>query len=150
RSDLTIGVLGAGAMGRGIAQVAAAGGIHVLLMDTQPGAADAGRDFIAQMLKRAAEKGGMSESDASAATQRVKVVQSLNDFKPCHVVIEAVVENLDVKRQVFGELENIVAPDCILATNTSSLSVTTVAAKLTKPQRFAGFHFFNPVPLMRL
>src|SRR5262245_53748732 len=107
RADLTIGVLGAGAMGRGIAQVAAAGGIQLLRMDTHTVAADTARDFIAQMLKRAAEKGSISESDASAATQRVKVVQALSDFKPCHVVIEAVVENLDVKRQVFGELESI-------------------------------------------
>ena len=150
RSDLTIGVLGAGAMGRGIAQVAAAGGIHVLIMDTQTGAAESARDFVAKMLTRAAEKGSMSEVDAVAATGRIKVVHALADFKPCHVVIEAVIENLEVKRQLFSELESIVAPDCILATNTSSLSVTTIAGKLKSPQRFAGLHFFNPVPLMRL
>ena len=150
RPDLVIGVLGAGAMGRGIVQVAVAGGMQVLMMDSQPGAAEQARDFVSKMLSRAAEKGSMSENDAAAATARIKVVQALADFKPCHVVIEAVVENLDVKRQVFGELENIVAPDCILASNTSSLSVTTIAAKLKRPQRCAGFHFFNPVPLMRL
>jgi len=150
RPDLTIGVLGTGAMGRGIVQVAAAGGINVLMMDARPGAAAEARDFVGKMLSRAAEKGSMSKEDAAAATGRVKVVESLADFKPCHAIIEAVVENLDVKRQVFGELENIVAPDCILATNTSSMSVTTIAAKLKTPQRFAGFHFFNPVPLMRL
>ena len=150
RSDLTIGVLGTGAMGRGIVQVAAAGGIHVLMMDTRAGAAEEARDFITKMLTRAAEKGSMSQSDAAAATARIRIVNALADFKPCHVVIEAVAENLEVKRQVFGELENIVVPDCILATNTSSLSVTTIAAKLKTPQRFAGFHFFNPVPLMRL
>ena len=102
------------------------------------------------MLSRAAEKGSMSKEDAAAATVRIKVINALAEFKPCHAIIEAVVENLDVKRQVFGELENIVAPDCILATNTSSMSVTSIAAKLKTPQRFAGFHFFNPVPLMRL
>ena len=150
RPDLTIGVLGTGAMGRGIVQVAAAGGIQVLIMDTRAGAAGEARDFVAKMLARAAEKGSMSKDDAAAATARIKVVNALADFKPCHAVIEAVVENLEVKRQVFGELENIVAPDCILATNTSSMSVTTIAAKLKTPQRFAGFHFFNPVPLMRL
>src|SRR4051794_13123865 len=150
RPDLTIGVLGTGAMGRGIVQVAAAGGINVLMMDARPGAAAEARDFVGKMLSRAAEKGSMSKEDAAAATGRVKVVDSLADFKPCHAVIDAVVENLDVKRQVFDELENIVAPDCILATNTSSMSVTTIAAKLKTPQRFAGFHFFNPVPLMRL
>jgi 3-hydroxybutyryl-CoA dehydrogenase len=148
--DLIVGVLGAGAMGRGIAQVAAAGGMRVLLMDAQPGAAAEARDFVGKMLSRAAEKGSMSSEDASAASARIAVVSALADFKPCHVVIEAVVENLDVKRKVFGELEEIVAPECILASNTSSLSVTTIAAKLKIPQRCAGFHFFNPVPLMRL
>ncbi|MEK7230449.1 MAG: 3-hydroxyacyl-CoA dehydrogenase, partial [Pseudomonadota bacterium] len=150
RPDLTIGVLGTGAMGRGIAQVAAAGGIHVLMMDARAGAAQEARDFIGKMLQRAAEKGSMSHLDAQAALGRIKIVNALADFKPCHALIEAVAENLDVKRQVFGELEAVVASDCILATNTSSLSVTTVAARLKTPQRFAGFHFFNPVPLMRL
>jgi len=150
RSDLTLGVLGTGAMGRGIVQVAATGGMQVLMMDTRVGAAQEAREFIIKMLSRAAEKGGLSQDEAAAAGARIKIVSSLADFKPCHVVIEAVVENLDVKRQVFGELETIVAPDCILATNTSSLSVTTIAAPLKTPQRFAGFHFFNPVPLMRL
>jgi 3-hydroxybutyryl-CoA dehydrogenase len=150
RPDLTVGVLGTGAMGRGIVQVAAAGGMQVLMMDTRAGAAQEAREFVAKMLSRAAEKGSLSRDEAAAATARIKIVNVLADFKPCHVVIEAVVENLDVKRQVFGELETIVAPDCILATNTSSLSVTTIAAKLKTPQRCAGFHFFNPVPLMRL
>ena len=150
RADLVVGVLGAGAMGRGIVQVAAAGGMDVLLMDTRAGAAEEAREFVGKMLNRAAEKGSISADDAAAAVKRIKVVEALADFKPCHVVIEAVVENLDVKRQVFGELETIVSRDCILATNTSSLSVTTIAAKLRTPQRFAGFHFFNPVPLMRL
>jgi 3-hydroxybutyryl-CoA dehydrogenase len=150
RPDLTIGVLGTGAMGRGIVQVAVAGGINVLMMDTRAGAAEEARDFVAKMLQRAAEKGSITRDDAAVAVARIKIVNALADFKPCHMVIEVVVENLDVKRQVFGELEGIVAPDCILATNTSSLSVTTIAAKLKTPQRFAGFHFFNPVPLMRL
>ena len=150
RTDLTVGVIGTGAMGRGIVQVAAAGGMKVLMMDSRPGAAQEARDFIEKMLTRAAEKGGMSKDDAAAAVQRISIVASLSEFKPCHVVIEAIVENLEAKRQLFGELEDIVTPDCILATNTSSLSVTTIAAKLKTPRRFAGFHFFNPVPLMRL
>ncbi len=148
--ELIIGVLGTGAMGRGIIQLAAAGGIHVHIMDTRAGAAEEARDFIAKMLQRAADKGSMSGADAQAATGRIRIIQSLADFKTCQLVIEAIVENLDVKRQVFSELEEIVAPDCILATNTSSLSVTTIAARLKTPQRFAGFHFFNPAPLMRL
>ena len=150
RNDLTVGVIGAGAMGRGIAQVAAAGGINVLMMDARPGAAQEAREFISKMLGRAAEKGGISRQEADAATNRIRIVENLGDFKSCHLVVEAIVENLDAKRQLFAELEGIVAPDCILATNTSSLSVTTVAAKLKTPHRFAGFHFFNPVPLMKL
>ncbi|MBX9904822.1 MAG: 3-hydroxyacyl-CoA dehydrogenase [Burkholderiales bacterium] len=150
RADLCVGVIGTGAMGRGIVQVSAAGGMHVLMMDTRPGAADEARDFVAKMLLRAAEKGSMSKADADAATARIRVAQSLAEFKDCHMVVEAIVENLDAKRALFGELEGVVKPDCILATNTSSMSVTTIAAKLKTPQRFAGLHFFNPVPLMKL
>jgi len=150
RPDLTIGVIGTGAMGRGIVQVAAAGGINVIMTDTRPGAAQEAREFVVKMLARAAEKGSMSAAEADAAGKRVRIVDSLAELKPCHVVVEAIVENLEAKRQLFAELEEIVAADCILATNTSSLSVTTIAAKLKSPQRFAGFHFFNPVPLMRL
>jgi 3-hydroxybutyryl-CoA dehydrogenase len=119
-------------------------------MDTRPGAADEARDFVAKMLARAAEKGGMSKADADAATARIRVTQSLAEFRDCHMVVEAIVENLDAKRALFAELEGIVGPECILATNTSSMSVTTIAAKLKTPQRFAGLHFFNPVPLMKL
>jgi 3-hydroxybutyryl-CoA dehydrogenase len=150
RADLRIGVIGTGAMGRGIVQVAAAGGMQVLMMDTRPGAAEEARDFVAKMLARAAEKGSMTPADADAATARIKVAQSLPEFRDCHMVVEAIIENLDAKRALFAELEGIVGPECILATNTSSMSVTTIAAKLKTPQRFAGFHFFNPVPLMKL
>src|SRR3970282_1378732 len=124
RPDLTVGVLGTGAMGRGIAQVAAAGGIHVLMMDARAGAAQEAHDFIGKMLMRAAEKGGISHLDAQAALGRIRIVDALADFMPCHAVIEAVAENLDVKREVFGELEAIVAPDCIFAPTTSALLVT--------------------------
>jgi 3-hydroxybutyryl-CoA dehydrogenase len=150
RPDLVVGVIGTGAMGRGIAQVAAAGGINVLMTDARPGAAEEARDFIGKMLGRAAEKGGMTREDADRAVNRIRIAEGLAAFKQCHVVIEAIVEQLESKRELFGELEGIVAPDCILATNTSSLSVTTIAAKLRAPERFAGFHFFNPVPLMKL
>lgn len=150
RPDLTVGVIGSGAMGRGIVQVAAAGGINVLVTDSRPGAAQEARDFVGKMLTRAAEKGSITQDAAAAALNRITVVNGPADMKPCHVVIEAIVENLDAKRQLFAELETIVGPDTILVTNTSSLSVTTIAAKLKSPQRFAGFHFFNPVPLMKL
>ena len=150
RPDLLIGVVGAGAMGRGIVQVAAAGGINVLMTDSRPGAAQEARNFIEKMLTRASEKGTMTREDVAAAMARIKIGYGPAGFKPCHVVIEAIVENLDAKREMFAQLEEIVSPDCILVTNTSSLSVTTIAAKLKRPQRFAGFHFFNPVPLMKL
>lgn len=150
RPDLTLGVVGTGAMGRGIVQVAAAGGINVLMIDARPGAAKEAREFIEKMLGRAAEKGSMTPADAAAAVQRIRVVDAIVDLKPCHVVVEAIVENLEAKRALFAELEGVVSPDCVLATNTSSLSVTTIGAKLKTPQRFAGFHFFNPVPLMKL
>ncbi len=150
RPDLTIGVIGTGAMGRGIVQVAAAGGMSVLMTDNRPGAAEEARDFIEKMLTRAAEKGSMRQDEVVAAMRRVTIVSGPAEMKPSHVVVEAIAENLDAKRQLFAELENIVSPDCILATNTSSLSVTTIAANLKTPQRFAGLHFFNPVPLMKL
>jgi 3-hydroxybutyryl-CoA dehydrogenase len=150
RPDLAVGVIGTGAMGRGIAQVAAAGGMKVLMTDSRPGAAQEAREFIGKMLARAAEKGNIGKEEADAAMRRLTIVERPADLKSCHVVIEAIVENLEAKRQLFSELEGIVTPDCILASNTSSLSVTTIAAKLKTPQRFAGFHFFNPVPLMKL
>jgi 3-hydroxybutyryl-CoA dehydrogenase len=126
RPDLLIGVVGTGAMGRGIVQVAAAGGINVLMTDSRPGAAQEAREFIEKMLARAAES-GMSREDVAAAMGRIKVVAGAADFKPCHVVIEAIVEDLEAKRKMFAELEGIVSPECILVTNTSSMSVTTIA-----------------------
>ena len=150
RNDLTVGIIGAGAMGRGIAQVAAAGAMQVLINDSREGAAQEAKDFVEKLFARAAEKGSMTKEAAAAATARIKVVGSLDEFKPCHLVIEAIVENLEVKRALFAQLEDIVAPECILASNTSSLSITTIAAKLKTPERFAGMHFFNPVPLMKL
>ena len=126
RPDLVVGVIGTGAMGRGIAQVAAAGGINVLMTDARPGAAAEARDFIGKMLERAAEKGQMTKEDAAASTGRITIVDSHKNMQPCHVVIEAIVENLDAKRALFAELEDIVTPDCIMVSNTSSMSVTTI------------------------
>src|SRR5688572_14076724 len=120
RPDLTIGVIGTGAMGRGIAQVAAAGGMNVVMIDARSGAAQEARDFIGKMLARAAEKGTITREQGDTAVARIKVVESIGDLKACHVVIEAIVENLDAKRALLAELEGIVSADCILATNTSS------------------------------
>jgi 3-hydroxybutyryl-CoA dehydrogenase len=117
RPDLTVGVIGTGAMGRGIAQVTAAGGMQVLIADSRAGAAQEARDFIEKMLARAAEKGVVTRDEAVGAVNRIRIVGGPADMKPCHVVVEAIVENLQAKQELFAELEAIVAPDCILATN---------------------------------
>ncbi len=148
--DYVIGVLGSGAMGRGIVQVAAAGGMTVRLFDTNPDAVADAVKFIGGMFDRAAEKGRMEKDDAAAASARIHPISSLQDFAGCDAVVEAVVENLDIKKKIFADLETIVGDDTILASNTSSLSVTTIAADCANPNRVAGFHFFNPVPLMPL
>ena len=148
--DLILGVAGAGAMGRGIVQVAAAGGCKVLLYDTNADAAKEAVDFVGNMLNRNVEKGRMAEEDAQASIANIEVVDSLVDFAHCQIVIEAVVENLEIKNVVFREIEAAVSDDTIIASNTSSLSVTTIAAACVRPERVAGMHFFNPVPLMKL
>ncbi len=145
-----IGVVGAGAMGRGIAQIAAQAGSEVLLLDSFEGAAARGRDAIVAQWNKLHEKGRIDEATRDAQIARVKIAESAQALAGCDLVIEAVVENLEVKRKLFAELEAIVAPDATLATNTSSLSVTAIAAGLKHPERFAGFHFFNPVPLMKV
>lgn len=149
-ADTVIGVVGAGAMGRGIAQVAAAAGYRTLLFDNDAEQIVAATEFVARMLRRAAEKGAMSSDDAESAITNISPVATLDDLSACDVVVEAVVEDLAVKQEVFARLEDAVDADCILATNTSSLSVTDIAAACTRPERVAGFHFFIPVPLMKL
>ena len=148
--DLLIGVVGAGAMGRGIAQVAAVGGVRVLLFDVNPAQSIDAVAFIERMLKRASERGDHSADDVSAAMARIERVPEMIALAPCEIVIEAATESLEVKRNVFAQLEAIVSHDAVIATNTSSLSVTTLASACARPQRVAGMHFFNPVPLMRL
>jgi 3-hydroxybutyryl-CoA dehydrogenase len=145
---LTLGVVGAGTMGRGIAQVAAAAGIEVRLSDAREGAAEEARGFIAKMLERRVEK-GLAATEARAAIERVRLAGS-EDLAPCDLVVEAIVEDLAAKQRLFAELEQIVRPDTVLATNTSSLSVSAIAAACKRPERVAGWHFFNPVPLMQL
>ena len=150
RKDLIAGVAGSGTMGRGIIQVFAQCGVRVLVYDAKPGAAQAGKDSIAQSLAKLVEKGRVKQKDADATLGRIEIVDALEAFKPCHLVAEAIVEVLEVKQEFFGKLEAIVNDDCILASNTSSLSVTAMAAKLKKPGRVAGYHFFNPVPVMKI
>jgi 3-hydroxybutyryl-CoA dehydrogenase len=148
RSDLTVGVAGCGTMGRGIAQTLAQSGVRTLMYDAQPGAAQRGLDSIGQALTRLAEKGRLA--DPQAVSRNLEVVPGLGAFAPCHVVVEAIVEDLAAKRTLFSELEAIVAGECILASNTSSLSVTAMAAACKRPGRVAGYHFFNPVPVMKI
>ena len=146
----TVGIVGAGAMGRGIAQIAAQAGSMVLLYDTQPEAVVKALDAVGEQWDKLAAKGRLSADAAAACKARLQPAAALADLKNCQLVVEAVVERLDIKQKVFTQLESIVAPDAILATNTSSLSVTAIAAALQAPARVAGYHFFNPVPLMKV
>jgi 3-hydroxybutyryl-CoA dehydrogenase len=150
RPDLTLAVVGAGIMGSGIAQTAAQAGIRVILYDNREGAAGKSRDAVLQQLVRLADKGRLSREEASQAGANIAVVDSPRALSGCHVVIEAIAENLDAKRGLFRDLEAIVSEDCLLATNTSSLSVTAIASGCRRPERVCGFHFFNPVPLMKV
>jgi 3-hydroxybutyryl-CoA dehydrogenase len=150
RNDLLLGVVGTGLMGRGIAQIAAQGGVRVLLHDARPEAAAEAREAIAQTLSNLAGKGRISADDAAAATARLGIADSLDALADCHVVVEAILERLDAKRELFARLEGIVGDACVLATNTSSLSVTAIAAGCRVPGRVGGFHFFSPVPLMKI
>ncbi|MGW0230577.1 3-hydroxyacyl-CoA dehydrogenase [Actinopolymorpha singaporensis] len=145
-----VGVVGAGTMGAGIAQVALVAGHEVRLYDAQDGAADRGVAQILARLDRLVEKGRLERSAVDAARGRLTAAASLADLAPSGLVIEAVVEQLPVKREVFGTLEKVCADDAILATNTSTLSVTAIAAGLRRPGRVTGMHFFNPAPLMAL
>src|ERR1044071_7190842 len=150
RNDLVAGVAGAGTMGRGIAQVLAQGGARTLVFDAQPDAAQKARASIAQALAKLIEKGKTTDAAAKAILSRIEVAPSPEALAPCHVVVEAIVEDLGAKRELFAKLEGIVGPDCILASNTSSLSVTAMAAACKRPGRVAGYHFFNPVPVLKI
>ncbi|OZI27265.1 3-hydroxyacyl-CoA dehydrogenase [Bordetella genomosp. 7] len=146
----TIAVVGAGAMGRGIAQIAAQAGVQVRLYDTSGDAIASARESLRQLWDKLAQKGKLSHADAEAALARIHPAAALDELADCQVVVEAIVERLDVKRDLFVKLESIVGPDCILASNTSSLSITAIAAACQRPQRVVGFHFFNPVALMKV
>jgi 3-hydroxybutyryl-CoA dehydrogenase len=148
--SLCLGIVGTGAMGRGIAQIAAQAGIRVLLYDALHGAATGARDAVIATLGKLADKGKITAEALAAASAKLEVVPRLDGLASAHVIVEAIVENLDVKKALFQQLEDIIAADCILATNTSSLSVTSLAAACKRPERVGGFHFFNPVPLMKI
>jgi 3-hydroxybutyryl-CoA dehydrogenase len=148
--EFAVGIVGAGAMGQGIAQVALEGGCKVLLHDAKPGGAEAGRDLIFGRLDRLVEKGRLEANAVAAMKASLSIAPALADLGGCPVVVEAVFEDLELKRKIFAELEKHVADDAILASNTSSLPIAAIARNCAKPQRVAGMHFFNPVPLMKL
>ena len=146
----TVGVVGTGAMGRGIAQIAAQTGSIVKLFDVQPQASNKAKAELASQWDKLVAKNRLDTGAAQDHKARVLTVDTLDELADCDLVVEAVLERLDIKQTLFADLEAVVAPQAILATNTSSLSVTAIAAKLKHPGRFAGYHFFNPVPLMKV
>jgi 3-hydroxybutyryl-CoA dehydrogenase len=145
-----VGVVGAGTMGAGIAQVAALGGLGVTLHDPVAGALEAGEARLREALRKGAGRGRWGEAEAAAAAERLTGAQALEDLAGCDLVVEAAPENLELKRQLFGRLADVCGPETVLATNTSSLSVTAIAAAVPGPERVVGMHFFNPPALMRL
>ena len=145
-----VAIIGAGAMGRGIAQIAAQSGSQVWLYDTQAEAVHKARNSVFEQWDKMQEKGRLTAEAVNGHKSRLLAANSLQDLAACDLVIEAIVERLDVKQKLFAELEDVVSPSCVLVTNTSSLSVTAIAAALKRPAQFAGYHFFNPVPLMKV
>jgi 3-hydroxybutyryl-CoA dehydrogenase len=146
----TIGVVGLGAMGSGIAQVAAEAGLDVIGREVEAALGETAVGRIEHFLTRKVEKGQRTEAERDAAVARLRVTTDLADLAGCDLVVEAIVEDLDHKRELFGELERLCRPDAVLATNTSALSVTEIAAATRSPERVVGMHFFNPAPLMPL
>lgn len=146
----TIGVVGAGTMGAGIAQTAAQAGLQVVLRDIKDSFVARGLSIISRNLARDVKKGRRSQEEAEAILGRVTGTTSLADFDKCDFVIEAVIEKMDLKKEVYRELDGICGPGTIFASNTSGLSITEMAAATSRPARFIGMHFFNPVPVMKL
>ena len=145
-----VGIIGVGAMGAGIAEVAALAGHRVHLFDSRMGAADTAKALIADGLRKRAAKGKVDTAKAEAAIGRLVPVHALGDMVSAVMVVEAIVEDLDAKRRVFRELEVVVTPSCVLASNTSSLPITAIAAGMKHPGRFVGMHFFNPATILPL
>jgi 3-hydroxybutyryl-CoA dehydrogenase len=147
---LRVAVLGAGTMGNGIAQVFAQGGHDVVLRDLDQKALDRGMGQVDKSLAKLAEKGKLTGDERSSAFRRIRATTSIEDVAAADLVIEAVVENLQVKTQVFGELDRLTRPEAILASNTSSISITKLGSATRRPEKVIGMHFMNPVPLMAL
>jgi len=146
----SVGVVGAGQMGGGIAHVAAASGLPVVLVDVSTALVDKGRAAIEKNLEREVSKGKRTAADRQAALGRIRTATDVGALSGCDIVIEAIVENEAVKKELFGRLDGICKADAILASNTSSISITRLAAATKRPARFIGMHFMNPVPIMTL
>lgn len=147
---MAIGIVGAGAMGAGIAQVAAIAGYDVLLFDQRPGAAEQACVSVLQRLDRRVSQGRLSEDDRATISAHLKAQDDLADLASCDLIVEAIVEDLDIKRDLFAALAAMTAPETILVSNTSSLPIGAIAARNPQADRVAGLHFFNPVPVMKL
>ncbi|WP_440824491.1 3-hydroxyacyl-CoA dehydrogenase [Psychrobacter cryohalolentis] len=146
----SLAIIGTGIMGMGIAQIAAQVGIQVLLFDAKAGAAEHGRQSLQSTLEKLAAKGKFTDEQLQSTLKNLIVIEDIAKIAEADVVIEAIIENLEIKQQLFKQLESIVPAETILATNTSSLAVTAIASNCEHPERVAGFHFFNPVPLMKI
>src|SRR5690554_394633 len=147
---MNVGIIGGGTMGSGIAQVAATSGCKVKLFDTNQAALDKAETALEKILARLVEKGRITSEEKNRIQSNISYVDNLKDLSDSNLTIEAIIENLEIKKKVFSELETYVSTDCIIASNTSSLSIASIAASLKKPERCVGIHFFNPAPLMKL
>ncbi len=145
-----IGVIGAGTMGNGIAQTAASAGFDVVMCDVRQEYLDKGLANVAKSLDRFIKKEQITEEDKSAMLARITLTTDLEGLKDCGIVVEAATENFDVKKQIFEKLDTVCAAEAILSSNTSSISITKIAAVTARPEQVIGMHFFNPVPLMKL
>ncbi|WP_318569872.1 3-hydroxyacyl-CoA dehydrogenase family protein [Salinigranum marinum] len=145
----TVGVVGAGTMGNGIAQVAAVAGYDVVMRDIETGFVENGLDSIDDSLSRLVRKEKLSESEADAARDRITGTTAFDDLAATDFVVEAAVENMDVKQDIFADLDDLLTEDVALATNTSTLSITSIAAATERPEHVVGLHFMNPVPVMK-
>jgi 3-hydroxybutyryl-CoA dehydrogenase len=145
-----VGVVGLGTMGAGIAQVCVQAGVETVGREVSQELAERARERIAHYLGRGVEKGRLTPEQRDAALARLTTTTELADLAGCDLVVEAVVEELDAKRELFRELEDVVAPEAVLATNTSALSVTEIASATERPERVVGMHFFNPAPVLPL
>ena len=146
----TIGVIGAGTMGNGIAQTAAKAGFNVVMCDVQQEFVDKGYQNIEKSLDRFIKKETMTEEEKAEVLGRITKTTNLDDLKDCGLVVEAATESFEIKKQIFEKLDQICGPDAILSSNTSSISITKIAATTKRPDKVIGMHFFNPVPLMKL